>query len=121
MQAVGEPQAVPAGKCAKEILTHFGVYDSLKPTFVLAKDVRQVLAYVATSNVDAGIVYTTDALTPKEVTVVATAPDDPHSTVFYPVAVIKGSHSPSEAKALIGFLRGAKAQAVFEEYGFDPA
>ena len=39
---------------------------------ILAKDVRQVLTYVETGNVDAGIVYATDAMSSAKVKVVAT-------------------------------------------------
>jgi molybdate transport system substrate-binding protein len=116
--AVGEPQSVPAGKYAQEVLTHFGLYDQLKPKFVLGKDVRQVLTYVATGNADAGIVYATDALTTKDVTVAATAPEDSHSPVVYPIAAIKASQNPAAAKAFIEFLLDAKARAIFEKYGF---
>ena len=119
--AIAEPQAVPAGKYAQEVLTHFGLYDHLKPKFVLAKDVRQVLNYVATGNADAGIVYATDALTTKDVIVVATAPEDSHSPVLYPVAAVKASQNPGAAKAFIEFLAGAKARGIFEKYGFVPA
>ena len=55
--ATGDPQSVPAGKYAQEVLTHFGLFDELKPKFVFAKDVRQILTYVETGNADAGIVY----------------------------------------------------------------
>ena len=72
--AIGEPQTVPAGKYAQEVLTHFHLYDQLKPKLVLGKDVRQVLTYVITGNADAGIVYATDAKTTGEVSVVASEP-----------------------------------------------
>jgi molybdate transport system substrate-binding protein len=116
--AVGEPQTVPAGKYAQEVLTHFGIYDQLKPKLVLAKDVRQVLTYVETGNADAGIVYATDAKISKKVTVVATAPADSHSPVVYPAAVIKNSKNPAGAKAFLEFLAGEKARTVFQKYGF---
>jgi molybdate transport system substrate-binding protein len=119
--AVGEPQTVPAGKYAQEVLTHFGIYDQLKPKLVLAKDVRQVLTYIETGNADAGIVYATDARKSKKVAVVATAPEDSHSPVVYPVAVIKNSTNPAASKAFLEFLAGEKARAVFEKYGFIPA
>ncbi|MGB0001640.1 MAG: molybdate ABC transporter substrate-binding protein [Candidatus Acidiferrales bacterium] len=119
--AIGEPQTVPAGKYAQEVLTHFGIYDKLKPKLVLAKDVRQVLTYVETGNADAGIVYATDAKISKKVTVVATAPEDSHSPVVYPAAVIKNSKNPAGAKMLLEFLGGEKARAVFQKYGFIPA
>jgi molybdate transport system substrate-binding protein len=119
--AIGEPQVVPAGKYAQEVLTHLGLYDQLKPKFVLAKDVRQVLTYVATGNADAGIVYATDAKTSDQVTVITTAPEDSHSPVIYPVAVLKGSRNAPAAKSFVDFLLGPKARAVFQKYGFLPA
>jgi molybdate transport system substrate-binding protein len=119
--AVGEPQTVPAGQYAKEILTHFSIYDQVKSKLVLAKDVRQVLTYVETGNADAGIVYATDAKVSKKVTVVATAPTDSHSPVIYPAAVIKNSKDPDAAKAFLDFLAGSKAQAIFQKFGFIPA
>jgi molybdate transport system substrate-binding protein len=119
--AIGEPQTVPAGKYAQEVLTHFHLYDQLKPKFVLGKDVRQVLTYVITGNADAGIVYATDAMTAREVTVVATASEDSHSPVIYPVAILKSSKEADEAKRFLDFLTGTKAKDVFEKYGFQLA
>ena len=119
--AIGDPQTVPAGKYAREVLTHFGLYDKLKPKFVLAKDVRQVLTYVETGNADAGIVYLTDARTSTRVSVVATAPEESHSPVIYPVAIIAGSKNMAAAKTFEEFLLGSQASAMFKKYGFVPA
>jgi molybdate transport system substrate-binding protein len=119
--AIGEPQTVPAGKYAQEALAHFGLYDSLKPKFVFGKDVRSVLTYVASGNADAGIVYSTDAKTSSQVKVVATAPEDSHSPVIYPVAVIKNSQNAEAAKSFVAFLLSAKGQAVLQKYGFASA
>jgi molybdate transport system substrate-binding protein len=119
--AVGEPQTVPAGKYAQEVLTHLGIYDQLKPKLVLAKDVRQVLTYVETGNADAGIVYATDAKISKKVAVAATASEDSHSPVVYPAALIKSSKNPAAAKTFLEFLSGEKARVVFQKYGFIPA
>lgn len=46
--------------------------------FGLTKDVRQVLSYVETGNVDAGIVYRTDALISENVKVVTSADTNTH-------------------------------------------
>lgn len=119
--AVGEPQTVPAGKYAQEVLTHLGIYEQLKPKLVLAKDVRQVLTYVETGNADAGIAYATDARISKKVMVAATASEDSHSPVVYPAALIKSSKNPAGAKMFLEFLGGEKAREVFQKYGFIPA
>lgn len=119
--ALGEPTTVPAGKYAQEVLTHFGIYEEVSAKAVLAKDVRQVLTYVETGNVDAGIVYTTDALSSKGVKIVVTAPAGSHDPVIYPVAVIKTAKDPAAAKAFEEFLSGPEARSIFVKYGFLPA
>jgi molybdate transport system substrate-binding protein len=116
--ALGEPVTVPAGQYAKEVLTNMGIYDAVNAKAVLAKDVRQVLTYVETGNVDAGIVYSTDAQSSSKVKVVATAPENSHDPVIYPGAVIKDSKNPAAARAFLDFLSGAQASAIFKKYGF---
>ena len=119
--ALGEPVTVPAGKYAQEVLTQLGIYSQVNAKAVLAKDVRQVLTYVETGDVDAGIVYTTDAMSSNRVKVVATAPPDSHEPVIYPVAVIKTTKDPAAAKAFEDFLSGPQARAIFQKYGFSLA
>ncbi|HXX45162.1 MAG TPA: molybdate ABC transporter substrate-binding protein [Candidatus Acidoferrales bacterium] len=117
--ALGEPAAVPAGEYAKEVLAKLGIYDAVNSKAVLAKDVRQVLTYVETGNVDAGIVYATDAESSSKVKVAAKAPPNSHAPVVYPVAVIKGSKDSEAAKRFVGFLSSSEAAAVFRRYGFE--
>jgi molybdate transport system substrate-binding protein len=119
--ALGEPTTVPAGEYAKEVLTYLGIYGVVKPKAVLAKDVRQVLTYVETGNVDAGVVYSTDAASSSKVKAVATAPEKSHTPVVYPMAVIKNSKEPAAARAFEDFLFGAQARAIFQKCGFIPA
>ncbi len=117
--ALGEPKSVPAGRYAQEVLSYFKITDKVNSKAVYGKDVRQVLNYVATGNVDAGIVYRTDAQIAARVQIVATAPETSHSPVIYPIAVIKDSGNREAAIELTEFLTTSEAQAVFEEYGFD--
>jgi molybdate transport system substrate-binding protein len=119
--ALGEPETVPAGQYAKEVLTSLGLYNAVNAKAVMAKDVRQVLTYVETGNVDAGIVYSTDAQSSSKVKVVAKASEKSHDPVIYPIAVIKGSKNPSAARQFIDFLSSPRGRAVFQKYGFAPA
>ena len=88
---------------------------------VLGKDVRQVLTYVETGNVDAGIVYATDAMSSTKVKVVATAPAKSHAPVIYPAAVIKASKDPAGARSFLDFLASPQGLAIFQKYGFASA
>src|SRR5271154_2335152 len=116
--ALGEPTVVPAGQYAKEVLTSLGIYDAVNAKAILGKDVRQVLTYVETGNVDAGIVYATDAMSSAKVKVVATAPAGSHSPVIYPAAVIKASKNPVATRAFLDFLASARGLTIFQKYGF---
>ncbi len=118
--ALGEPESVPAGRYAQDVLNSFNIADKVNAKAVYGKDVRQVLNYVATGNVEAGIVYRTDAQVSNNVEIIATAPEASHSPVIYPIAVIQDSDTPETSKELIQFLTTEEAQAVFEDYGFVP-
>jgi len=116
--ALGEPETVPAGDYGRQVLTTFGVWETLQPKLVLAKDVRQVLTYVETGEADAGIVYATDARESGKVRVAAVAPENSHQPVLYPVAVIKGSRHVAAARAFILFLEQPQSRGVFTRHGF---
>lgn len=118
--ALGDPESVPVGQYSKEVLTSLKLSDKIKPKLVFAKDVRQVLSYVETGNVDAGIVYKTDAKLSDKIKVIATALPAYHSPIIYPVAVLKNSKNPDLAKKLVQFLSSDTAKKVFEKYGFIP-
>ena len=116
--AVGEPKSVPAGQYAQELLTNLQILAAIKPKLVYGNNVRQVLTYVENGNVEAGIVYASDAQESKTVQVAATAPENLHSPIVYPVAVLKDSKSTAAAQNFVQFLSSNQAQAVFKKYGF---
>lgn len=116
--AIGEPKSVPAGQYAEEILKFYRLSATVKPKLIYAKDVRQVLTYVETGNVDAGLVYLTDARNSKQVAIVATAPQTSHKPIVYPVAVLSKSKNPEAAKDFVQFLSTEAALSAFQRYGF---
>lgn len=116
--SIGTPETVPAGKYAKDTLTTLNLWEQLQPKMVLAKDVRQVLTYVETGNVDAGLVYRTDAATSSNIKIVAAAPAGSSAPIVYPMAVIKSTKYQKEAEAFASFLTSDDAVKVFEKYGF---
>ncbi|WP_066306504.1 molybdate ABC transporter substrate-binding protein [Bacillus sp. FJAT-29814] len=116
--SLGTPESVPAGKYAKQTLENLKVWETIESKVIYAKDVRQVLTYVETGNVDAGIVYKTDALMSKKVELVATAGENTHEPIIYPVGVIKESARPKEAQLFFDYLQNEKSMAILKKYGF---
>jgi molybdate transport system substrate-binding protein len=116
--AIGIPESVPAGKYAKQTLENLGLWEHLEPIVIQTKDVRQVLTYVETGNVDAGIVYMTDVYVSDKVKVVATAVEQTHESIIYPAGIIKASANKKEAELFLSYLQGKTAKTIFEKYGF---
>ena len=66
---VGEPKSVPVGQYTEQIFQNLGLTDKVASKLIFAKDVREVLSWVETGNVDAGVVYETDAKISKDDTI----------------------------------------------------
>ncbi|MBW4622425.1 MAG: molybdate ABC transporter substrate-binding protein [Cyanosarcina radialis HA8281-LM2] len=119
--AIGEPRSVPAGQYAQEIFNNLGIWQQVRPKLVFSNNVRQVLVAVESGNADAGLVYTSDARTSEKVKVIATAADNLHSPIVYPIAVLKSSKNVAAAKNYLLFAIGSEARAVWQKYGFGNA
>jgi molybdate transport system substrate-binding protein len=116
--SIGTPETVPAGKYAEETLKKINLWNSVDQKIVYAKDVRQVLTYVETGNVDAGIIYKTDAMHSSKVKIISTANPNTHEPIIYPVGVIKNSSHSKEAKIFYNFLQNKDSLKTLENYGF---
>ena len=83
-----------------------------------AENVRAALAAIESGNVEAGIVYKTDALASTKVKVAVEIPVSEGPKISYPVAVLKSSKETERAKIFVDFLAGPAAASIFEKFGF---
>jgi molybdate transport system substrate-binding protein len=116
--AIGIPESVPAGNYAKEALMNVKLWNTLQPKLIQAKDVKQVLQYVETGNVDAGFVYKTDALVSSKVNMALILKPDLHSAITYHLGVVKSTRHLDETLDFFTFLQSAEALDIFKKYGF---
>ncbi|MEP6822204.1 MAG: molybdate ABC transporter substrate-binding protein [Chthoniobacterales bacterium] len=119
--ALAETQTVPAGIYARESLQRLGLWEKLKDRVVPTENVRATLAAVESGNVDAGIVYRTDALMAKKAKVAAEIPAADTPKISYPLAVLQSSREPERARKLADYLASPPAQKIFAKFGFLPA
>ncbi len=119
--AIGTPESVPAGMYGKQALLSLQLWDELEEKIIPAKDVRQVLSYVETGNVDAGFVYKTDALISDKIRIIPLNGKVLHDPIVYPVGVVAGTEHLSESIDFFDFLKGQEAMKVFKKYGFKAA
>lgn len=116
--SIGEPETVPAGKYAQQSFESLKISDEVKDKIVLAKDVKQVLEYVETGNVDCGLVYKSDAMLLETGIIVEDMPAGSHDPIIYPAALIKDAEQLEAAADFYEFLQTDYTKAVFEKYGF---
>jgi molybdate transport system substrate-binding protein len=117
--AIGDPESVPAGQYAQEVLNNTGIWDDVEPKLSLGTDVTAVLNQVAQGSADCGIVYATDAKSTDDVKVICEAPEEALTTpVIYPIAALKNSTDSEATQAFLDFLQTQEAKDVFVDYGF---
>ena len=115
--AVGNPATVPAGRYAQEALVKAGLWEALSPRFILAESVRQVLDYVRRGEVDAGLVYSTDAaIATGNVKVIETVTEP--EPILYPIAVTASTDKKALGQSFVDFVLSPPAQEIFLRFGF---
>ena len=118
--AIADPALAPAGRYAQESLTALDLWEDVQGRLIEGVDVRATMAYVESGNVDAAIVYKTDAAVADDAVVMDIVPPDSYSPVVYTAVLIKRPGRPRKAEDFIEFLTSETAATVFEKSGFDP-
>ena len=117
--AIGNPKTVPAGQYARDSLTALKLWDKLQARFIPAESVRQVLDYVSRGEVEAGLVYASDAaIAEGKIRIASMAPKGSHEEIIYPIAVIRDSKNNDAAKKFIDLTRSKTGRDILEKYGF---
>lgn len=117
--ALGNPETVPAGRYAQEALTGLGLWEALSPKFIFGESVRQVLDYVARGEVDAGLVYVTDAaLAAGKIRTVQELKE--HRPIVYPIAVVAASGQKELAQRFQDYVMSPQGREILGKYGFGP-
>jgi molybdate transport system substrate-binding protein len=116
---IGNPKTVPVGQYAEESLRALGLWDRVPAKLVYAENVRQALDWVARGEVDAGVVYATDALIRRgRVKEVFRPSEDTYRPIVYPAAVVKDGRQRAHAERFIALLAGREGQEVLGRLGF---
>lgn len=111
---------VPAGKYAEQALKRLDLFPSLVEAgkIVRGGDVRVTLSYLERGEVDAGIVYVTDARVAPSVDLACVFEENLHDSIRYPMLLLKHGESNASAKRFFEYLASSDAKKVFEQAGF---
>lgn len=118
--AIGQPKTVPAGDYATQALAKAGLSAGVADKLVYGTNVRQVLDYVVRGEVDAGLVYATDAKDAGDaVKVVELIDPSLHEPIVYPAVVVKNAAHAAAADRFMKYLASDAGQRVLADKGFD--
>lgn len=117
----GDPAVAPNGVYAEEVMKALGIFTAVRPKVIYAANVAQATTWVLTGEVDAGMVYVSEAVTAGDgLKVVALAKSSWHSKITYPIGTLTLSKHKALAQKFIDFVLSAEGQAVLQSYGFLP-
>ena len=110
-------QQVPCGTLAAKILSDAGL--AVTPA-TYGADVRAVLTTVGLGEVDAGLVYVTDALAAAGEVASIEIPAAQNASTSYPIAALSKAPNPAGAEAFVQFVLSDTGRAVLDRAGFSP-
>ena len=115
--ALGNPESVPVGRYSKAVLTASGYWNALVPKIVNTQNVRQGLDYASRGEVEAALVYRTDAgIVPDKVRIALEVPT--REPILYPIATMKMSANKTGARDFVTFVRSNAGREILQKYGF---
>ncbi len=108
---------VPCGAYAREILDNAGVEPSIDTEEAKVTD---VVAKVASGDLDAGIVYVTDVLANDDEVDGIEIPADVNVDAVYPIATVAESENADSADAFVAFVLSDAGRQILADHGFLP-
>lgn len=117
--SMADPRHVPAGIYAKQSLEGQARWATVSHRIASGNNVRSALLFVERDEAPLGIVYKTDALSSKGVTIVEEFPDDSHDPIIYPLAIVKDKSS-DDVIDFYDYLLSDLTKKRFIKYGFTP-
>jgi len=115
--ALCDPSA-PCGAAAKQVFAKAGITPALD---TLGQDVKATLALVTAGEVDAALVYKTDAIAAGPAVQAIAVPQADAVVNDYPIALVKGTTNPAAAQAFVDEVLSPAGRHVLAAAGFDPA
>lgn len=117
--AIANPATAPYGAAAVEVLNRLGVYDRLADRLVRGNNVAQAYQFVETGNAELGFVALSQTaggdggsrwLVPERL----------HAPIAQDAVLLKRGADNPAARDFLEFLKGPRARAVNNAYGYGP-
>lgn len=119
--ALADPKLAPYGVAAEEAMKSLGVYDKLKPLFVLGENISQTQQFISTGNAELGFVSLAQIVDKDGRIAEGSAwivPDTLHPSIRQDAVLLKKGETNPAAIAMSGFLKSSEAKTIIQTYGY---
>lgn len=120
--ALANPKLAVYGAAGQAAMKKLGVWDAIEPKLVTGENIAQAYQFVASGNAELGFVAYSQIIGPDGKVAkgsVWMVPSDLYPQLAQDVILLAPGKDSAAAKALVDYLRSAKARAVILSYGYD--
>ncbi len=119
--AIANPATAPYGQAAVAVLTKLGLLDSVQPKLVTGENIAQTYQFVTTGNAELGLVAWSQVQAAGRLTTgsVWIVPAHLYPPIRQDAVLLNQGQNQPAAQALIDYLKGEKAVAIIQSYGYD--
>jgi len=119
VRRIAIPQhAVPVGRYARQWLARHGLLEAVDARTVQTEHARATLAAVDHGQVDAAIVYASDARLARSARVAFEIPDAEQPRISYVALTLASARAPQPAEGFLAFLGEPDSEAILTAAGF---
>jgi molybdate transport system substrate-binding protein len=121
--ALADPKLAPYGEASVEVLKNKGLFEKIKPLFVLGENISQTHQFISTGNAELGFIALSQVIEDGKIAEGSAwaVPENLHSPIRQDAVLLdKGKNNPAAA-ALLQFLKSAEARAIIQKYGYSLA
>ena len=118
--AIANPKLAPYGLAATQAMDKLGLTAKLQPRWVQGENIAQTYQFVATGNAQLGFVALSQVMVDGKIAQGSAwqVPAQLHDPIRQDAALLLPGKDSAAAAALLKYLRGDKARAIIQAYGY---
>lgn len=118
--AIANPKLAPYGAAALQTLDQLGLTASVLPRVVQGENIGQTYQFVASGNAQLGLVALAQVMQQGKIAHGSAwvVPAALHAPLRQDAILLQGAQHNPAARALLDYLRGARARAIMQAYGY---
>jgi len=118
--AIASPKTAPYGAATVETLMKLGLLESIQPKFVTGENISQTYQFIVTENAELGFVALSQVMVDGQLTSGSAwiVPVNLHEPIRQDAVILAKGKDQPVAKELVDYLKGKKATAIIQSYGY---